>query len=143
MRITAPPEKIFPLVEDFRQWGRWSPYEQVDPDMARTFSGAQRGAGSVYEWDGDANIGQGRMEITQTSPPSKVTIKLDFLEPLEAHNTAEFTFEPQGEATQVTWVMHGPSPYLTKLMRTYMNLDGMLGGQFEQGLANLKSIAEK
>jgi uncharacterized protein YndB with AHSA1/START domain len=142
-RINARPERIFSLLEDFRQWALWSPYEMLDPYLTRTFNGPERGRGAVYEWKGDSQVGQGRLEITETSPPTKVTIKLDFIKPLEAHNTAEFTLELKGDQTQVTWAMHGPSPYLTKLMRTYFNLDGMIGGQFEQGLANLKTIAEK
>ena len=141
--IKAPPEKIFPLINDFHQWGSWSPYETKDPAMQRTFSGAARGKGAVYAWNGNKNVGSGRMEILDAPPPSKVVIKLDFLKPFEAHNTAEFTFVPQGDTTTVTWLMHGPAPLMSKVMQVFINMDNMIGKDFEAGLANLKAIAEK
>lgn len=141
--INAPPEKIFPLINDYRNWGSWSPYEKVDPAMKRTFSGPTSGKGSVYEWHGNKNVGHGRMEIMDTSPPSRVTIKLDFYSPFEAHNVAEFKMKPEGNATQVTWAMRGPLPYMAKVMHTVFNMDRMVGGQFAEGLANMKSVAEK
>jgi uncharacterized protein YndB with AHSA1/START domain len=141
--IKAPPEKLFALINDLHDWSAWSPYEKRDPAMKRTFSGAERGAGAVYEWDGNNNVGKGRMEITDTSPPNKVVIKLDFIKPFEGHNVAEFTMAPQGDATNVTWAMYGPSAYITKLIATFMNMDRMIGNDFEAGLANLKTVAEK
>jgi len=141
--IQAPPEKIFPLINDFDNWGAWSPYEKKDPAMKRTRSGAANGKGAVYEWDGDKNVGQGRMEIADTSPPSKVVLKLDFAKPFEAHNIVEFTLEPRGDATNVTWAMHGPVPYVAKIMHVVFNMDRMVGTDFEAGLANLKAIAER
>lgn len=141
--IDAPPEKVFPLVEDFHQWSAWSPWEKLDPAMQRTHSGAAHGEGAVYEWKGNSKVGQGRMEITDATSPSRVTIKLDFLEPFEAHNVADFTLQPQGNATQVTWAMHGPSPYLTKVMSVFASMDRMVGKDFETGLANLKATAER
>ena len=141
-RVKASPEKILSLIKDFHEWAQWSPYEKLDPDMSRTFSGPEQGPGAVYEWNGDGNVGQGRMEILEVTP-EKVTIKLDFLRPMEGHNTAEFTLEPQGEETKVTWLMSGPSKLVTKVMSTYFNLDGMIGNQFEEGLANMKTVAEK
>jgi uncharacterized protein YndB with AHSA1/START domain len=141
--IKAPPEKIFALINDLHDWSAWSPYEKRDPAMKRTFSGAERGRGAVYEWDGNNNVGKGRMEITDTSPPNKVVIKLDFIKPFEGHNVAEFTMAPQGDATNVTWAMYGPSAYITKLIGTFMNMDRMIGNDFEAGLANLKIVAEK
>ena len=142
--IKAPPEKIFPLLNDFQSWSAWSPYEKKDPAMKRSFSGAQYGKGAVYAWDGDKNVGQGRMEITDTSPPSKIVIKLDFLKPFEAHNTAEFTMLPQGDgATNISWLMHGPAPFISKMMQVFMNIDNMVGKDFEIGLSNLKKLTER
>ena len=141
--IKAPPEKIFPLINDFHRWSSWSPYEKVDPAMKRAYGGAAAGRGAVYEWDGNNMVGQGRMEITDTSQPSRVTIKLDFVKPLEGHNVAEFTLVPQGDSTNVTWTMDGPTPYVGKLIGVFVNMDNMIGKDFETGLANLKAIAEK
>jgi hypothetical protein len=141
--IKAPAEKIFPLISDFHQWVAWSPYENKDPAMKRTYSGANSGKGAVYAWDGNKNVGSGRMEILDTSVPSKIVIKLDFFKPFEGHNTAEFTMLPQGDATNLTWVMHGPAPFMSRLMQVFMNIDKMIGKDFEVGLANLKKITEK
>ena len=141
--IKAPPEKIFPLINDFRQWGAWSPYEHKDPAMKRTYSGTPRGTGAVYAWEGDRNVGKGRMEILEASAPSRVAIKLDFFTPFEAHNTAEFTMLPQDDATRVTWRMHGPASFMAKIMHVFINIDNMVGKDFEAGLANLKRLAEK
>ena len=141
--IKAPPEKIFPFINDLRNFGAWSPYEKKDPAMKRSFSGPASGKGAVYEWDGDKNVGQGRMEIADTAPPSKVTIKLDFVRPFETHNMVEFTLAPKGDATDVTWAMQGPTPYVAKLMHVFFDMDSMVGKDFEAGLANLKSLAEK
>jgi uncharacterized protein YndB with AHSA1/START domain len=145
--VKAPPEKIFPLINDFRQWGTWSPYENKDPAMKRGYSGTESGKGAVYTWDGNNNVGSGRMEILDASAPSKIVIKLDFFKPFEGHNTAEFTMLPQGDATNVTtnvtWLMHGPSPFIGKIMHVFINMDRMVGKDFEIGLANLKKLTEK
>lgn len=141
--IKAPPERIFPLINDFRSWSGWSPYEKKDPAMKRAFSGAAAGKGAVYEWDGDRNVGSGRIEIADASPPSKVTIKLDMIKPFDAHNIVEFTLEPRGEATNVTWAMNGQVPYLAKIVHVIFNMDRMVGSDFEAGLANLKVLAER
>jgi hypothetical protein len=141
--IKAPPEKIFAIINDFHRWGVWSPYESKDPAMKRTYSGAPSGKGAVYEWDGNSKVGQGRMEIIDAAAPNKIAIKLDFIRPFEGHNTAEFTFAPQGDATTVTWGMSGPARYITKVMSTLFDLDKMIGNDFEAGLANLKTAAEK
>jgi len=141
--VRAPPEKIFPLISDFRQWGSWSPYEHKDPAMKRTYSGAVRGNGAVYAWEGDSNVGSGRMEILDSAVPSKIVIKLDFSTPFEAHNIAEFTMLPQDDATRVTWRMHGPAPFMARIMHVFINIDKMVGKDFEAGLANLKRLAEK
>ena len=140
--IKAPPEKIFPLVNDLRSHALWSPWEKKDPGMKKSYSGAARGEGAVYEWEGNRNIGKGRMEITETSPPSKVTFKLDFIKPFEGHNIAEFTLDVKGDATNVTWAIFGPSPLLSKVMGLFCNMDRMIGREFEIGLANLKTITE-
>ena len=141
--IKAPPERIFPLINDLQRWGAWSPYEKRDPAMKRTFGATTAGKGAVYEWDGDKNVGQGRMEISDTSPPSKVTIRLDFLRPFEAHNMVEFTLAAKGDYTDVTWAMQGPVPYPAKVIHVFFDMDSMVGKDFETGLANLKSISEK
>jgi K+-transporting ATPase KdpF subunit len=140
--INAPPEKIFAFISDFRKWPAWSPYEKMDPAMTRVMSGPATGVGSVYEWNGNKKVGQGRMEVIQMAPPSKITIKLDFFKPFEAHNTAEFVVEPKGGATAVTWAMHGPSPFMIKVMGIFCDMDKMVGKDFETGLANLRAAAE-
>src|SRR3981189_2471259 len=141
--VSAPAEKLFPLINDFHQWRTWSPYEHKDPEMNRTYSGAESGKGAVYAWDGNNNVGSGRMEILETSVPSKIRIKLDFFKPFEGHNTAEFTMLPQGDATNVTWLMQGPAPFMGKIMHWFINMDRMVGKDFEIGLANLKRLTEK
>ena len=141
--IKAPPEKIFTLINDLHSWGTWSPYEKKDPGMTRTFGSTSVGQGATYEWDGNKDVGKGRMEIAQSSPPSKIVIKLDFIKPFEANNTAEFTLEPRGDATDVTWALFGPSPYISKLMSIFFSMDRMVGKDFEAGLADLKTVAEK
>ena len=141
--IKAPPEKVFALVNDLQQWRSWSPYENKDPAMKRSFSGPAAGKGAAYAWEGNKEVGQGRMEISGTTPPNLVTIQLDFIKPFEGHNRVDFKFEPQADATQVTWAMNGPAPYITKLMGTFFDMDKMIGKDFEVGLANLKAAAEK
>ena len=142
-RIKAPPEKIFPLIDNFHDWVSWSPYEKIDPALERSYSGAERGKGAVYEWQGNNKVGKGRMEITQSSPPAKIVIALHFMKPFEARNTAEFTMAPEDDATSVTWAMHGSSPFMAKVMCIFMSMDNMVGKQFEEGLANLKTVAER
>lgn len=141
--IKASPEKVFPLIADFHAWGAWSPWEKLDPAMKRTHSGAPSGKGAAYAWDGNNDVGAGRMEIAEVVPPSRITIKLDFSRPMEGHNTAEFTLVPKGDASEVTWAMFGPSPYLLKLIGLFLDMDKMIGKDFEAGLANLKALAEK
>jgi uncharacterized protein YndB with AHSA1/START domain len=141
--MDAPAEKIFPYIEGLKRWTEWSPYEGRDPQMKRAYSGADSGKGAVYEWDGNDNVGKGRMEIVDSKPPSKVVIKLDFLKPFEGHNTAELTVEPKGGQTIVTWAMYGPSTFMTKLIGTFMDMDDMIGRDFAAGLAKLKTVVEK
>jgi carbon monoxide dehydrogenase subunit G len=141
--IKAPPEKIVAFINDFHRWTAWSPYEGRDPAMKRTYSGAESGKGAVYEWEGNNAVGKGRMEITDVALPSRVTIKLDFFKPFEGHNIAEFTLAPVGAATNVTWAMRGPAAFQMKFMGIFVNMDKMLGKDFETGLANLKTASEQ
>jgi uncharacterized protein YndB with AHSA1/START domain len=141
--IKAPPEKIFPLINDFRQWSAWSPYEHKDPAMKKIYSGAAIGRGAVYEWNGDKNVGSGRITITDAVPPSKVMIDLDMITPFAASNKVEFTLVPNGGSTAVTWEMEGGVPYFAKIIHVFLDMDQMVGKDFEAGLANLKASAEK
>ena len=141
--VKAPPEKIFPLINDFHNWSAWSPWEKLDLAMKKTHGGAASGKGAVYGWEGNNKVGQGSMEITESTAPASVIIKLDFIKPYEGHNIAEFTLQTQCDATNVQWLMHGSSPYMTKLMGLFFNMDSMIGKDFEAGLANLKRLAEK
>lgn len=140
--IKAPPEKVSAYLTDFKQWAAWSPWEEKDPAMKRTYSGTATGKGAVYGWEGNKNVGTGRMEILDVQP-QKVSIKLDFLAPFEAHNTAEFTLQAQGDSTQLTWAMFGPSNYMSKVMSVVMSMEKMVGPDFETGLGKLKAAAEK
>lgn len=140
--IKAPPEKVSAYLTDFKQWAAWSPWEEKDPAMKRTYSGTATGKGAVYGWEGNKNVGTGRMEILDVQP-QKVSIKLDFLAPFEAHNTAEFTLQAQGDSTQLTWAMFGPSNYMSKVMSVVMSMEKMVGPDFEAGLGKLKAAAEK
>ena len=142
--IKAPPDKIYPLVNDMHQWTAWSPWEKLDMAMTRSHSGAPAGKGAVYEWKGNKDVGRGRMEIIDTAAPSKVQIKLDFMEPFESQNVTDFTFQPTADGnTHVVWVMRGPMPYISKLMSVFVSMDKMIGKDFETGLANMKAAAEK
>ena len=141
--INAPPERIFAFINDFRSWSNWSPYARKDPGMKLTLGSITAGKGAVYEWDGDRNVGQGRMELVDAVPPSKATIKLDFSRPMEAHNVVTFSLVPQDGQTRVTWAMDGPMPFMSKVMSVFMNMDTMIGKDFEVGLANLKDVAEQ
>lgn len=143
LAVKAPADAIYPLVADFHRWTAWSPYEGRDPAMKRTFGATAQGKGATYAWDGNNNVGAGHMEILEAKASSKLRIKLDFERPFEGHNTAEFTFVPQGDATLVTWVMSGPAPFLSKVMQVFVNMDSMIGKDFEAGLIGLKKLTEK
>ena len=140
--INAPPEKVFGLIQDFHHWDQWSPWEKLDLAMQRTHSGSESGVGAVYAWNGNDKVGQGRMEIIEADAPSKVRIQLDFLKPFEAHNTSEFTLAPEADGTKVTWAMFGPNQFIAKVMQVFMDMDSMVGKDFETGLANMKAAAE-
>jgi len=143
VNIQAPPETIFPFINDFRNWSAWSPWEKMDPALKRNYAGPPSGPGAVYEWEGNKKVGKGRMEITDAPAPSRIAIKLDFLRPFEAHNVAEFTLASRGATTDVTWAMHGPSLFIGKVMGVFVDMDRMVGKDFETGLANLKAVAER
>lgn len=141
--ISAPPEEIYSILIDQRRAAGWSPYEKKDPDMKRHFSGAKSGKGMIYEWDGDSNVGAGRIEIIEAEPAKSVKMTLDMVRPMTAHNVVEYRLEPNGNTTRITWDMHGPMPFISKVMCVFVDLDQMIGKDFETGLANLKTIAEK
>jgi uncharacterized protein YndB with AHSA1/START domain len=141
--IKAPPEKIFAVLNDFQKWSSWSPWEKKDPAMKRTFSAATSGKGAKYAWEGNKEVGKGSMEIAESLPPSRLSIKLDFIEPFEGHNIVEFKLEPKGDSTNVSWTMHGPMPFISKVISVFCSMDSMIGKDFEAGLANLKAVAEK
>ncbi len=143
IRIGAPREKLFALVSDLHGFDAWSPWAALDPAMQKRFSGAQSGQGAVYEWQGNNKVGQGRMEIIDAVEPARVVIKLDFLKPFEAHNTAEYVLAEAADGTEFTWLMHGPNSFMSKFMGLFFSMDKMVGAQFEQGLASLKVLAEK
>lgn len=141
--ISAPAEAIFPLINDFRQWDSWSPWEKLDSAMTKIHSGAATGVGAVYAWEGNSDVGSGKMEITESEAPSKVTIQLDFTEPFESSNITEFSLEPDGNATRVTWAMGGPNQFIGKVMSVFVSMESMIGKDFEEGLANMKGVAEE
>jgi uncharacterized protein YndB with AHSA1/START domain len=142
-RIQAPPERIFPLIADFHDWRQWSPYEALDPAMQRRYVGAESGRGAIYEWSGSGKAGAGRMEITEAAAPSEIRIALDFTRPMQTRNIARFTLVPDGDATRVAWTMDGPAPLVARVMGLFVDMDKLIGGDFETGLANLKLAAEQ
>ena len=143
LNINAAPEKIFPFLNDFNMWGRWSPYEKMDPAMQRIIAGASSGVGATYAWAGNGKVGAGDMLITTSTPSTLVALDLNMRKPLRASNKVTFTLQPKGAGTDVTWAMEGSSPFIAKLMGVVMNMDRMVGGQFEEGLGNLKRMVEK
>ena len=141
--IKAPPEKVFALINDFKRWDAWSPWEKKDPAMKRTWGAVTSGKGALYAWDGNSEVGKGSMEIAESVPSSRVALKLDFEKPFEAHNIVTFTLEPKGDVTNVTWAMQGPAPFLTKVIQVFCDMDSMVGKDFEAGLTSMKAVAEK
>lgn len=142
-RIQAPPEQIYGYMADFRRFQAWLPYEHKDPDMERRYSGAPSGVGAVYDFAGDSQVGTGRMEILELTEPTRVRMSLDMVKPMEAHNIVEFGLRPDGDGTVASWAMEGQCPYIAKLLGIFINMDGMIGRDFEQGLANLKAVVEQ
>jgi len=140
--ISAPPADVFPHVNDFHAWEAWSPWEKLDPSMTRTYEGPPTGTGSIYSWVGDANVGEGRMSITESQPNDLIKIKLEFIKPFAGTNAVDFNFKPEGDQTLVTWTMNGQYSFIPKAMNLVMNMDKMIGDSFESGLAQLKSVVE-
>lgn len=140
--IAAPASVPFGLVNDFHHWKQWSPFEKLDPAMKREFTGAASGVGAGYSWSGNSEAGEGRMTITSSVPNERIAIDLHFLKPLEASNITEFSFAPAGDSVRVTWQMHGKNTLLGKAIDLVSSMDQLVGGQFQQGLADLKRVAE-
>ena len=140
--LSAPAQALFALVNDFHRWEAWSPWEKLDPALERSYDGAPAGVGAVYSWVGNNQVGEGRMTILESHPNDLIRIKLEFLKPFAATHTAEFTFKPEGDRTRVTWNMFGEKNFLSKAIGLFMNMDKMIGDNFEQGLAQLESAAK-
>jgi len=140
--IQSAPEHVFPHISHFRAWEAWSPWEKLDSQIQKTYSGTPEGKGAIYEWSGNKDVGKGRMEITDAVAPSRLTIQLDFITPFEAHNTVDFVLTPEGNSTRVTQAMHGPSPFVSKLMGLFFSIDKMVGDKYEEGLSSLKRVVE-
>jgi hypothetical protein len=140
--IAAPAAAVFAQVNDFHNWRAWSPWEKIDPEMKRTYEGAPAGVGAIYAWVGNKEVGEGRMTMMESRPSELIRIKLEFVKPFRATNMAEFTFEPRGEQTAVTWTMTGRKNFVTKAIHLFMNMDRMVGGSFETGLAQMKALVE-
>jgi len=141
--INVPPEKVFALINDLHGWKDWQPEDKEDTTTSRSYSGSASGVGAISEWDGRGRAGKGRMVITESQPPHRVAVKVDFVKPFESHNLNEFTLVPAGGGTKVTWSWQGQNLYFMKVMSVFANMDKMIGKHFEDGLTNLKTIAEK
>lgn len=141
--MAAPAGRVFAALADFHRWPDWSPWEDLDPEMTRTYSGAATGVGAVYEWDGNRKAGKGRMEITDARDPDGLTIKLDFIKPFKARNTTSFALSGDGAGTEVTWTMTGAKTLMTKIMGIFKSMDAMIGPDFEKGLAQLEAAVER
>jgi uncharacterized protein YndB with AHSA1/START domain len=140
--VAAPAAAVYAQVADFHRWAAWSPWERLDPAMQKTFSGPPSGPGAIYAWKGNKQVGEGRMTITGATPDAQVAIRLEFIEPFAQVSDTTFTFAPQGAGTQVTWNMSGPQNFLSKAFSMVMDMDKMIGGDFERGLAGLATAAE-
>jgi uncharacterized protein YndB with AHSA1/START domain len=141
--MAAPPERVYAQVENFHNWANWSPWEELDPQMQRTYSGAEAGAGAVYSWSGNRKAGQGRMEIAEAAEPSRVRIDLSFEKPWKSRNDTVFTIEPTQAGSRVTWTMTGEKTLMTKVLGIFTSMDKMVGPDFEKGLARLKAVTEE
>ena len=140
--IDAPPERVYEQLADFHNWRNWSPWETVDPDLKRTYSGAESGSGAVYAWSGNRKAGKGRMEITEATQSAKVQVDLVFEKPWKARNDTWFVIQPEGSGSQVVWTMTGQRTLMTKVMGVFKSMDQFIGPDFERGLARLKATAE-
>jgi len=141
--IAAPAPAVFVQVNDLRKWEAWSPWAKRDPQMKQTYEGAPAGTSAITSWAGNNEVGEGRMTITESRPSDLIRIKLEFFKPFAATNTAEFTFKPEGNQTAVTWSMTGQNNFIAKAVHLFMDMDKMVGKDFEAGLANLKTVTEK
>ena len=140
--ISAPSPAVFGQVNDFHKWEAWNPWAKIDPAMKQGYEGALAGVGAIYTWAGNNEVGEGRMTITESRPSELIRIKLEFFKPIAGNSIAEFTFKPEGNQTAVTWSMAGENNFMAKAIHLIMNMDKMVGGQFEKGLAQMKSVAE-
>ena len=140
--ISAPPPAVFAQVNDFHKWEAWNPWGKIDPAMKQAYEGAPAGVGAIYTWAGNNEVGEGRMTITESRPSDLIRINLEFFKPFAGNSTAAFTFKPEGNQTVVTWTMTGENNFMAKAIHLFMNMDKMIGGQFEKGLAEMKSIVE-
>jgi hypothetical protein len=141
-RVAAPPEAVVERLVDFRRWQAWSPWEDVDPDLQRRYSGPESGVGATYEWEGNRKAGKGRMEVVDVSPDGTVSIDLQFLKPFKSRTAAVFVVRPDGDGSLVTWTMTGPKTFVTKVMGIFKPMDKMIGPDFERGLDRLAADAE-
>ena len=140
--ISAPAPALFAQVNDFHKWEAWNPWGKLDPTMKQAYEGAPAGTGAIYTWSGNNEVGEGRMTITESRPSDLIRIKLEFFKPFAVTNTAEFTFKPEGNQTAVTWSMTGNNNFMAKAVHLFMDMDKMIGGMFERGLAQMKSVVE-
>src|SRR5262249_39093260 len=140
--MAAPPADVFAQVNDFHKWEAWSPWAKLDPTMQQIYEGPPAGAGAVYKWSGNRNVGEGRMTLAESQPNDRIAIKLEFLRPFKGNNDVEFTFKPEDSKTLVTWTMSGRKHFMVKAFTLFMNMDKMIGGDFEKGLAGMKSVVE-
>lgn len=141
--INAPAEKVYAQIVDFHYWRNWSPWDDLDPDMQRSYSGADSGVGAGYAWSGNRKAGEGKMKITEATEPSVVQIALKFLKPFKSSSTTTFNLKPQGQTTDVTWTMTGPKTLMTRVTGVFKSMDKMVGPDFERGLAQLRGVAEQ
>ena len=141
--IKAPPEKVFPLINDFRSWGAWSPWEKKDPQMKRSFGPSTSGKGATYAWQGNKDVGEGSMQIVESNAPRNLKLDLRFEKPFAARNTVDFMLQPGAEGTTVVWAMEGATPFFAKIVHLFLDMDAMVGKDFEAGLAALRDLAEK
>ena len=141
-KISVPREKIFPHVNDLRAWEAWSPWAKLDPNAKATFEGANSGEGAAFAWSGNSEVGEGKMTITEAKPNERIVMRLDFLQPMQATNETVFEFAPEGNGTRMTWTMTGHNNFIGRAICTFVNMDGMVGGMFEKGMANINEIVK-
>ena len=141
--ISAPPEQVFPHINNLKKWDAWSPWDKLDPNMQKTYEGPDAGEGASYSWDGNDEVGAGSLTITKSDPNKRVDMHLKFVRPWEDECNVDFQLTPDGKTTEVSWTMHGENDFMGKVMCLFMDMDAMVGTSFEEGLAELKKVAEK